>query len=216
MIRDLEKTVDGAGFPVVSWTERRGIASPAGAGDARTECRITKDAEGVLLFTVRGKTRMRPFEAGRPWERLTSFGFHQAAHHYRAAAEQARWDALRKRTTAGSALMGDGGMALLAEFRGDTYFDVSCPEASVADRDRLHRLLSSEFIDKRSTLVDATCVEIFRWPTGDDRVDSYDPMRAGLPDERPLPRWLDVGIWVLVAILIGAGAIMVAWLSGLL
>jgi hypothetical protein len=90
MIHNLQVSKDDAGFPVVTWTEDRGVDSPQSGSRARVECRIMKDgATGELLFVARGTVRdpYAKFEEGKPWARLRSFSVHSAESLYRTKQE---------------------------------------------------------------------------------------------------------------------------------
>ena len=183
MIAGPDVTLDDAGFPVVTWTEHRGAGSPAGSGSYRMLCRIGKDAAtGELLFVVRGDMRNRTFEAGRPWARLTSFGYHAALHRYLTPVELAMREQLLAKTKAGKVLAGDGGKALLAEFSHDGFFDVSCPEAAGPDLDRLQLVLTREFVLERvwgwEFTGDSRTVDVhIRWLREKIETDPSDPHR---------------------------------------
>ena len=217
MIANLKRSTDGAGFPIVAWTERRGTMSPAGVGEFRMECRITKDGRtGELLFTARGKTRNRSFEAARPWESLESFGFQSAVKRFRTPVENHTWQTIGKHMKSAGGLLGDGGTALVAEFINDSLFDVSCPETTEVERDTLHLALQQEFLTRRSALIDEHCRDLYRWPLTDGRVETHDPERKDWADASPLPRWLDLSVWLLVAGIFAALAAGFAWLVGLI
>ena len=216
MIAGPDVTLDDAGFPVVTWTEHRGAGSPAGSGSYRMLCRIGKDAAtGELLFVVRGDMRNRTFEAGRPWARLTSFGYHAALHRYLTPVELAMREQLLAKTKAGKVLAGDGGKALLAEFSHDGFFDVSCPEAAGPDLDRLQLVLTREFVTKREALIDEHCRIAFLWPVADNRVETFDPMRRTWPGEKPPSRIADALAWVIAVVLVLGGGVLLLWLLGL-
>lgn len=217
MIRGPDIAADAAGFPIVTWTEQRGPGSPAGSGEVRMECRIAKDAAtGELMFVARGRMARRPFEAGRPWASLISFGYHPALQRYLTPQAQAMRDHLLSKTKAGKILAGDGGKALLAEVSRDDYFDVSCPEAAQPDLDRLHLVLTREFVAKREALVDERCTIAYLWPKSDDRVETYDPTRQTWPGEKPPSRLLDVLVWGLTVLIVAGIGMSALWLLGLL
>lgn len=218
MIRDLTVGKDGAEFPVVSWVEDRGAGSPAGTGSFRMECRIGKEPKtGVLLFITRGHMRNRSFESGRPWEDLQSFSTTSALHHYLTSAEQQLRKILAGKSKAGGILLGDGGQAMLAQFRVDGYFDISCPDAAQIDLDRLGLTLTEKFVNERSRLVDDKCeMELYRWPLDDSRVETYDPERKGWPGETPLPRHLDALMWLGAVATVFGGLALLLWLLRLI
>lgn len=217
MITGPDVGVDGAGFPVVIWTEHRGAGSPAGSGTFRIECRIAKEpTTGGLLFVARGHMRNRPFESGRPWEGLVSFGYHSALHRYLTPLELHMREHLLNKTKAGKVLAGDGGKALLAEFEHDDFFDVSCPEAAQPDLSGLQLALTREFVAKRDALVNEHCEIAYLWPTTDGRVETYDPARQAWPGEKPLPRFLDAAAWGMAVVLVLSGGALLLWLLGLL
>lgn len=218
MIRDLKVDKDGAKFPVVSWVEDRGSGSPAGTGSFRMECRIAKEPKtGVLMFIARGHMRNRPFESGLPWEDLISFATTSAVHHYLEPVEQQMRENLLSKTKTGKILMGDGGRALLAQFKVMGYFDIGCPEAAQIDLDRLGRTLTQKFVDERRDLVDDKCkIEEYRWPPADASVETYDPDRKGWPDEKPLSRLHEALMWLgAVGAVVGVVALLL-WLLRLI
>ncbi len=216
MITDVEVGADTAGFPIVRWIERRGFMSPAGHGDFRIECRITKDgASGTLHFTVRGHMRNRAFEAGLPWQELQSFGFTPAVHRYLTAAERHGRDEVMKRSKGLAGHLGNGGEALFAQFAGRPLFDISCPETTVIQQDRLQLALQEQFLDpQRDVLAGKLCRQFYRWPLDDDRVETFNPERMGWDGERPVPRWLDISAWLAVAAIFTIGGAVAAWLLG--
>lgn len=209
MIRDLTLTHAPAGFPVVSWTEHRGAGSVAGPGSEHIECRIVKEAtRGTLLLCFRGRTRGRPFEFARPWEHLRAFGFTSAAHRHESPGEVAmREHVLRKPHL--KVLLGQSGQALYADFAGSPTVDVSCPEVSQAEQERLHFLLEREFVILRNDYVNARQLEGFRWPVGNDKLETYNPERQGWPNEKPVKAWQYLAATAIaVAIVLGGFALL--------
>jgi hypothetical protein len=57
-------------------------------------------------------------------------------------------------------------------------------------------------------------MESFRWPVGDENVETYDPARRGWPDEKPLSLAADIFIWVLVLAIVGSGIARLLWVVG--
>jgi len=172
VIRDLTLAHDAAGFPVVSWSEHRSAGSVAGPGTQKIECRIVKDAStGILLLCFRGRTRGRPFEFARPWERLAAFAFTSAVHRHESPAEHRQRELLVRKPHL-KALWGDGGQALYADFAGSVTVDVSCPEISQVEQEQLHYLLEREFVSLRNDYVAARQLEGFRWPINNDQIEA--------------------------------------------
>ncbi len=89
MISEIVVGEDEAHFPIVSWTESRGHRAAGGPGVVEVECRIMKDADGVLLFAVRGAKRRGLFLDARPWETLQGFSIRGARDLYETPNERA-------------------------------------------------------------------------------------------------------------------------------
>ena len=203
MIKNLAERHDAAGFPVVSWVEHRGPGSVAGAGVQRIECRIMKvPGTGTLLFVVRGRTRNRPFEFGRPWKNLRSFSFEPASPRLETAFEQV----MRKQMSGkpSGKILGDGGQALVADFLGEITVDVSCTDAIYVGREPLHLAVTREFVSKRAAYIGAKCKLAFHWPLADDRVETYDPARTTWPGDSPWMRYADGAATVLALVIVAA------------
>ena len=214
MIRDLTLAHDAAGFPVVSWSEHRSAGSVAGPGTQKIECRIVKDAStGILLLCFRGRTRGRPFEFARPWERLAAFAFTSAVHRHESPAEHRQRELLVRKPHL-KALWGDGGQALYADFAGSVTVDVSCPEISQVEQEQLHYLLEREFVSLRNDYVAARQLEGFRWPINNDQIETYNPDRQGWSSEAGVKSWHDLAATAIAAVVVFGGLALVFHLVG--
>ena len=213
MIGEIEQAKDKAGFPVVTWTETRGISAPAGPGTARVECGIMKDAAtGTLLLVARGAKRVGGFEAGKPWQSLRSFSVQAAEGLYYTKAELDVRRYLANKGLGSKLAWSDGGQVVLADFAGDSPLHLNYAEASPVDLDRLHVALTRAFVGRQELVAELCRDEMYRWPLTDERVPSYDPDSRGGPSERQLRPVVDALLWVLAIAIVGGGLGLVLWL----
>lgn len=209
MIRDVEVLKDGAGLPIVSWREGRGLHSPEALRLARVECRIMKDKkDGALLFAARGTVREGSFEEAKPWAQLTGFDCKPAHALYNSATDLfLRQKALGKSPT-GAIALHDGAQVVLTLF-GPTELPIhiNCADASPVELQKLQATLRRAFLEQRDHLIFKHCGNVFRWPRDDDRVVTYDPLSARwLSTHRvgETTRLIDFAAWAL-ALMIGVG-----------
>lgn len=173
MIEEISATKDAAGFPVVGWTERRGF------GRERIECRIMKTAAGELYFVARGHVRSGQFEEGRPWSMLQGFAIKGAEELYQTNTEQAFRRHYANKGAALSALLRDDGRVLVAGFRVGAPVHLNCADASQAELERLHGILSEAFVHGSQIGM----VAGWRCAPDDARIEVYDPARTAWPGE---------------------------------
>ena len=216
MIRNLQVSRDGAGFPIVAWTEDRGFASPGAHGRARVECRIMKDAAGTLLFVARGTSRHGSFEEGKPWERLHGFSKHNAEALYYTRQQLELHQHFANKKIGTKLALSDGAHVLLAEFDDNVALHINCADATPVEIDRLHVTLIRAFIRSREELVGNICSVAFEWPVGDDNVVTYDPARPGWPDQQKQGILVDALGWIVALGVVAALAALVLWLLGIL
>lgn len=183
MIRALEVGNDAAGYPIVSWWEARSIFAPGGPGVVRVECRITKDAEGLLLFTARGATPHGCFERAKPLSKLTGFSRHAAAELYHLPSDRQAHDALAGKSQAARSALHDHGRVIFAEFGGDEPIHLNYAEASGSDLEQLEVALVQAFGEHRR-LTTMLSPALYCWPPDDDRVVSHDPSSRGWNDRK--------------------------------
>ena len=210
MISVPEVTADEAGYPIVAWMETRSIFAPGGPGVARVECRITKDAEGQLLFTARGAVRHGSFEEGKPLAGLTGFSRHPAESLYYSPAGLHGRAAAAGKSQAAQAALKDHGQVILAEFGGDEPMHVNYAEASGVELERLEVELVRAFGNHRK-LTARLSKALDRWPVGGDRVVTSDPTRRGWP-ERSLLR--EIVAWGMALTLLAAFGLGLIWIAG--
>jgi hypothetical protein len=217
MIRDLQVSRDGAGFPVVAWTEDRNLASPEAMRRACVECRIMKDrTTGVLLFVARGTVRHGSFEEGKPWQRLRGFSRHTADGLYYTREQLELRHHIAGKGLGAKLALSDSAQVLLAEFVDDTALHLNCADAPPVDIDRLHIALTREFIGNQYELVSNICRIAFEWPIEDDRVLTYDPARAGPRNQRKPKLLVEALGWIVALGVVAALAVTVFWtLTGL-
>jgi hypothetical protein len=215
MIRDVQITEDSAGFPIVTWTEDRNLASPEAMRRARVECRIMKDKDtGDLLFVARGTVRHGSFEEGRPWERLRAFSTQAADLLYSTKAQLVLREHLASKGVGTKMGLTDGAHVLLAEFFNDTALHINCAGATPVEVDRLHLELTRAFIGKRDDLVGRICSVAFEWPLGDDRVMTCDPERTGWSDKRNSGFLVDALEWAVAVAAVAGLGVFVLWALG--
>lgn len=219
MIRDLQVSRDGAGFPVVAWTEDRNLASPEAMRRARVECRIMKDGtSGVLLFVARGTVRdpHGRFEEGRPWVRLRGFSRHTADGLYYSKSQLEFRHHIANKGVGAKLALSDSAHVLSAEFDDDIALHINCADATPVDIDRLHVTLIREFIRSRGELVDHACRGVFEWPLGDDQVMTYDPARSEWDDQPKSRLIVEAFGWVVALGVVAALGALFLWLVGAL
>ena len=212
MIRNLHVTHDDAGFPIVAWTEDRNLASPEASMRATIECRIMKNAAGVLLFVARGTKRHGSFEEGKPWEQLRGFSRHTAEELYYTRQQLELHRSFADKSLGRKFALSDGAQVLLAEFDDNLALHVNCADAPPVEIDRLHMTLIHAFIRSREELVGHICSTAYEWPLGDDRVGTYDPARPGWTNrQKPVQEILG---WIVAVGLVAALAALMLWLLG--
>jgi hypothetical protein len=215
MIRNLHVTHDDAGFPIVAWTEDRNLASPEAHRRATVECRILKNAAGVLLFVARGTKRHGSFEEGKPWERLRGFSRHTAEELYYTRQQLERLRSFADKSPARKFALSDGAPVLLAEFDDNVALHINCADAPPVEIDRLHMTLIHAFIRSRDELVGHVCSVAYEWPAGDDRVVTYDPGRPGSSHQQKSGLLLDALGWIIAVGVVAALGAFVFWLLGI-
>ena len=215
MIHDLEVAKDAAGFPGVSWSEDRNIASPEAMRRARVECRIMKDAaSGTLMFVARGTVRHGTFEEGKPWQHLRGFSNASADGLYYTKEQLEARQHLAGKSLGGRVALSDSAQVLRAEFDDDTPLHVNCATAPPVDIERLHLALTREFVGNRSILADSICRDAYRWPVDDERVITYDPARKSPNHRRNFGS--EVVGWIAALVLVGGFAFFLLRAAGLI
>lgn len=212
MISGLKADKDGAGYPIVSWTETRWLLAPGGPGLVRVECRVTKDREGILQFTVRGSTRHGTFERGKPLQALTGFSRHPASQLYYAAADLHALEAVAGKSQVAQRMLKDPGQVILAEFGGEEPIHVNEADASGIELERLEAALALAFANHKTMAAKLRSTP-YRWPVGDPRVESFDPERRGWPEDSFAT---ELAGWVVSAGVVGVGILGLIWALRLL
>jgi hypothetical protein len=218
VIHDLQVSKDDAGFPVVTWTEDRGVDSPQGGGRARVECRIMKHGPtGELLFVARGTVRdpYGKFEEGKSWARLRGFSVHSAESLYRTKGEIVLRQHLGSKNAMMKWALSDSAVVALAEFLDDRAIHINCADASQNDMDWLHATLVREFVTNQPVLVGKLSRNGFTWPVGDDRVMTYDPGRTWWSGQAKPGFVVEALGWAIALGLIGGGFALISWMVGL-
>lgn len=179
MITDLSVSSDAAGFPIVSWTEARGLWAAGGPGLARVECRIMKHpGTGILLFVARSDKRAGGYEEGKPWQALEGCSLQQAAVRHRSPLEAIIRQSVGQKGLLSKILWGDPAQTLYAEFHNDVPIAINDAETTPADFEQVLVTLNRVFVLNRDDLIHRLCEEYHRWPVNDDRVATYDPIRV--------------------------------------
>jgi hypothetical protein len=152
--------VDGNGFPVVSWVERRNGFAPDGAGLARVECAIREDwRTGALLVSVMGGLRAGEVQQGRAWEALTGFDASATAQQLFYPGSQ----------SSGMRLVQDQARVIQANFLDDRPslpLYVNRADASEAAIRELHSILTHHFLSGRDHWLRQINDGQFLWPAG--------------------------------------------------
>jgi hypothetical protein len=215
MIRDLQVSYDAAGFPIVAWTEDRNLASPEAMRRARVECRIMKDKDtGVLLFVARGTVRHGSFEEGKPWERLRAFSTHAADGLYYTKTQLELRQHIANKGVGAKLALSDSAHVIFAEFLDDTALHINCADATPVEIDRLHMVLTREFVGNQPQLVGNICRVAYVWPVGDDSVLTYHPTRSGWSNQRTPGFLMNALEWAVALGLVAGLAAFVLWEFG--
>lgn len=209
MIRDVEVLKDGAGLPIVAWREGRGLHSPEALRLARVECRIMKDEkDGTLLFAARGSVREGSFEEAKPWAQLTGFDCKPAHTLYNSVTDLFLRQKALEKTPTGALALHDGAQVFLALFgQTELPIHINCAEASPVELQKLQATLRRAFLEQRDHLIFKHCGNVFRWPSDDDRVVTYNPLSVGWSSTHLVggkPRLINFAAWAL-ALMIGIG-----------
>jgi hypothetical protein len=152
--------VDGNGFPVVSWIERRNGFAPDGAGLVRIECSIREDwRTGTLLISVMGGLRAGEAQIGRSWEALTGFDASATAQQLFYPGSQ----------SSGMRHVQDNARVIQANFLDDRPslpLYVNRADASEAAIRELHSVLTHHFLSCRDHWLRQINDGQSHWPAG--------------------------------------------------
>jgi hypothetical protein len=215
VIHDLEVSEDDAGFPKVTWTEDRNLASPEAMRRARVECRIMKEATtGILLFAARGNVRHGPFEEAKAWEKLTGFSQPTADELYYTKKQLEFRHYFASKSIGAKLALTDNAHVLRAEFAEDTALHINCADATPVDIDRLRVALTQKFILSRNALVSNICHGLYEWPVTDDKVMTYDPARPGWGDHLKRGFLFEALGWIVAVAVVAGLAALLFWELG--